>query len=1401
MILGNKMSDKTNSGRTAVSTDQLPQFMNESAQSAATIEEKASWLNNNLHKLMIGISVVWFAVVLIYITQFFGWSNLFLMMPDEFGGFLAGITLPLAIVWVVMAYIDRGTSFRQEAKFLRAYLNQLVYPDEGAPQTVKAMADAIRSQTVELQEASKVAAGQAAKIKDEMKENIKEFGKLIAVLDNYSSKTVVELSDGIKLLSRNFETITDKAQSSAEKFLGLNREFSSGATDIEQSMENLFEKLLPRLKEVKSSTELLHQMTDASNRDIAQASELLRRYGEETGANLDKMSGLLNAHSENLKQISEAAINNCGLLKKNVTAEIDAMSAKLDEHSGRLENAISQGNSLMRDKIKELSAHACEQLNLINQTIGKGLSQLDSSVFGQIKLVDSAVAKNKSEIAELMKALDKQTVDISKKISAHGEVLAQELDKILVRSHNLEDGIGIQINNLDNISEQTLKSMQKASAAIEESADSLKNSADSAAEGLERYIDVINAKSNELKIISGAVSEDFKQAGDTLQDRHQQMVDLLDETAGRLKAVGESFETSNAQIRQQSDEAVAAINVAADTMNRYAGNLNEAASVVKAQNQVSETSLAQQYKNITDSVNRISDIKAELNQQLQELSSASGVLENNARTAVATMKGNISAMLDSCNEVINKSRAINDNLAEQSVEFDTSTNKTLAKVAQFDNVLNTQNQSMDRLSRMLSERVAEIENILKRQNKELNDASAASLDNFRQITEDFAAQNSELNQISRGTTEYVATVLSGLEEKAAALNTLFKQQENEFYDFCGKIADNAENMSDALRKQVGIIEQSADKVFSRMVVLEEDTSRHTEAVVANSHRSIDRLTEIESMIESKNANIRKLVEEVTDNFGLISQTVQGHLTAFGGSLKKIDEQGRDSAKSLLDTCTVLQAAENSLGKTGSSVCELLDNHAKNLDLAVSRAQNQTADIQKILASQVESLIEASNSLSTQSRLGEASLAQQYKYLSEAVVMAAQKMKEINDGFKNNTNDIFETSTRLAYEFNVLGDRLIKTGEEIDKTSKLSLKNMEQVSLSLSQNNEDLDAAIQHSVEKIGGVFSEYEKYIAGFNTITAETSTGVIEINNLISAQSDKMVKISDDTKKLVDCFNTVLNDTSNQLSERAGQAYDKVKGLGKDLKALGLQMEEAAKVSAAHMLNSGDKLRASVAEAAANAERISNDILNSGDVFIKQSAALVSATDDTVAKVNKTLGNLLELSKDFDVSGDKFAKDTIHFSDILSSRIKELNEQTSKTDKAVKALNATYQGIEIEGFLKQAGTIIEKLQSLSVDINRVFNPKDEEDLWKRFYNGDTAVFVRYLAKNITKTQVAAVRKAFEQNADFRTQVNAYLSEFELLINAAKKREHSGLLLSIVSGADIGKLYYVLAKIMDRLEG
>jgi hypothetical protein len=295
------------------------------------------------------------------------------------------------------------------------------------------------------------------------------------------------------------------------------------------------------------------------------------------------------------------------------------------------------------------------------------------------------------------------------------------------------------------------------------------------------------------------------------------------------------------------------------------------------------------------------------------------------------------------------------------------------------------------------------------------------------------------------------------------------------------------------------------------------------------------------------------------------------------------------------------------------------------------------------------------------------------------------------------------------------------------------------------------------------------------------------------------MVQISADTKKLVDCFNTVLNDTSNQLADRANDAYDKVKSLGNDLKKLSMEMDEASKLSATHLEKSGDKLRASINEIASNAERISNTILSSGEVFVKQSQALTSLADDTAGKVNRSISELIEAGKAFEAQGQNIVKESIRFNDTVSAQTKSLSETSVKAEQTMKNLSTTYKDIKIDAFLQDAGKIISTLENVSVDINRLLNPKDEEDLWKKFYNGDTQVFIRSIAKNMNSAQVALLRREFEKNAELRNQINTYMTAFETLVEKSKNHEHSAALMAVISGADLGRLYYVLAKALNKL--
>ena len=381
----------------------------------------------------------------------------------------------------------------------------------------------------------------------------------------------------------------------------------------------------------------------------------------------------------------------------------------------------------------------------------------------------------------------------------------------------------------------------------------------------------------------------------------------------------------------------------------------------------------------------------------------------------------------------------------------------------------------------------------------------------------------------------------------------------------------------------------------------------------------------------------------------------------------------------------------------------------------------------------------------------------------------------------------------------MGDKLLNVSDDVSKATKISLKHIEQANMALAQSCDELNVCVGKSVSKIGDVGKEYEKYIANFNTVTAEASTGVVEINKMIEDQSNKVNNITSDTRQLVEYFNKILNETSVDFSSRAQQAYDKVKTFGESLKALSLQISETAKMSTIHMENSGDKLRSSISEIASNAERISNDIRSSGEVFLQQSNVLIGATDETLVKVSKAMDSLNNAVNELETKGDAAVTQSGQLSTIFAERLKEMQNTSRKAEDKISELEKRYKRVKVESFLKDAGYVVEKLQTIAVDMSRIFTPDVEEDLWKKYYDGDTAAFVRHLSKNMTKQQVLQVRGEFEKNIDFRDLVTRYMSDFEALISEAKKNERSGVLMAVISGSDVGKLYYILARSLDKI--
>src|SRR3546814_20465855 len=88
---------------------------------------------------------------------------------------------------------------------------------------------------------------------------------------------------------------------------------------------------------------------------------------------------------------------------------------------------------------------------------------------------------------------------------------------------------------------------------------------------------------------------------------------------------------------------------------------------------------------------------------------------------------------------------------------------------------------------------------------------------------------------------------------------------------------------------------------------------------------------------------------------------------------------------------------------------------------------------------------------------------------------------------------------------------------------------------------------------------------------------------------------------------------------------------------------------------------------------------------------------------------------------------------------------------------------------------------------------------WAAYLKGDRSVFARRAVRLLDSGEAKAILRNYEEEPEFRDQVNRYIHDFEAVIRRVLAERDGGPMAVAMLSFDVGKLYVELAQAIERV--
>jgi len=1236
----------------------------------------------------LGVSIGWAVSVIGIITQSGDVSSFAGVPLASWAIGISTIVSPLALIWMVAAYMQRASDIQAITDPLKRQLTMITGESGAAHARINRFNEAVREQIALLKNAQTMSRDEFESIIRRIQEYREEFGKF----EDMGSQQLQEIQEVVHRSMYQIEKMMDDKFSMLRVIDGRLTQNSENVADRVAIVGEQVSKMLDGVERASAKIADTFDRVQTDNERLVDMYKLQESSLSNAAAcAADTLGGLSERIDMNVARFLEKA-SNAREEADRIANAIDAQTRSLDDLSTGLPSRIVESESLLRDVVDKLSSvekSTCEQVQHLDQALSfrvAGVSDLVEKFAGVVDGFDTRFEDKKSIIDTFKSRVDSvstgffgawersiedlhgkmkdavlrfsvindETANNTKSLIGHLEEATGRYDTVTARMQQINNESGDRIKNLTEGLSSHMAEYERLSKV-------------SAKAGEEAQVRVVEGLANIQKILDKVLSvkDVAKQVGhdmvaemtSAIVQSEKMMTKLVEATHVSTKAIGAATDTFGRHESELVGKARASEAILKEAVQKLQSNMDSAGkslreqtvglmdiltqtqSQVNATNQKLQTFATQAVVPVQKAIEKI---EASSTQGLKVISGFSEGMEKQSGSLEEFYK-----KVSSISQEMSKDSAVSteylEKLGQRFAEIQSKQEEAVRNIAgQF----NSMAQTLKVESEGLGGNAAKVIDLLSAavgsigsQSQQMMEKARTSSENVKSVVSVLKEETLNIEKLLEGSSKQVAEHISTAERKFAAINdvisqkvTVFDSRINETVNTCEgavqKIGASDTKMRQTLEGMRAMFSQEVAQIGASV----EGISIHSKDLVRSSRDAMEGLSSLKGEMQNVRESIVSQSSEVISNVENITNVLKDSADA-------VSYAGESVVSSVASASDLMGRRSGDLSDSGDKMASVLKDLMSTTEALVDRTSKICTDIENKSSELMSRLSESST------RLG----------------MAGGDIKSVIDAASDRVDGF---SVKFAETSSAAASSL---GSAVDSLSDMSHK----ANASLLDLGADV-ARQSASLFVVGEQIVEQQKLLA---ESSEQQRTKML---NLFERIQEAYLKASEMAQKAIDSVSGSLNDVVGSLEAVEGRSKNAVGSV----KAASIGFSEQSSF---------------LMQSAVAAEEKARAILEVTTSLHEQACRLHDGMRDESSRAKESIESLLlrlsegntEMKMLRDSSSDMFATLQNLFDAKVSGVAESMEKMNVRQQALTSALNSQQQ--EIEGIINKFARLQEE--------------------------------------------------------------------------------------------------------------